>query len=273
MKNTKFIFVVLVIIILAGVIFFLQNRSPALPLVFFGTQTISLSVGLWLVLSAIAGLVSSLILQLLLGVYPRPNSRSRDWDEPDDPDEPDDRPDSPQPPDTTYRVANPNRYQSEESSSYNTSERASYGVSNPKVSQYDDNDQEDWESPLQGEDWNQIDEEWDIEQPPRPSNPPSRNDDDEDETLYSPPETPRNIHERPQTPEKTSDQQGSVYSYRYRETEEEFDDAENDTNEDDDEDRPSSTQVYEANYRVIRPPLWNLPDEEEELEDDDSEQY
>lgn len=264
MKNTKFIFAVLGIIILAGGIFFLQNRSPDLPLVFFGTQTISLPVGLWLILSAIAGILASTILQLLLGVYPPPNGKSNDWDDPD----------SPEPPDTTYRVPNPNRYQSEENSSYNTSERASYTVSNPKASPYDKNDEEDWESPLQGEDWNQIDEEWDIEKPPRRENPPSQNrSEDEEETLYSPPETPRNIYERPQTPEKTSNQQGSVYSYRYREAEEDYEEREDDrNNEDDDEDRPSSPQVYEANYRVIRPPLWNLPDEEEDLEEDDSEQ-
>ncbi len=265
MKNTKLIFAVLGIIILAGVIFFFQNRSADLTLVFFGTETVSLPVGLWLILSAIAGILASTILQLLLGVYPRPNGNSDDWDEPD----------SPNPPDTTYRVANPNRYQSEENSSYNTSERASYKVSNPQSSPYDKNDNEDWDSPLQGEDWNQIDEEWDIEQPPRRENPPSpnRNNDDEDETLYSPPETPRNIYERPQTPEKTSNQQSSVYSYRYRQAEKDDEDQEDDrNNEDEDEDRPSSTQVYEANYRVIRPPLWKLPDEEEDLEDDDSEQ-
>lgn len=255
MKNTKFIFAVLVLIIVAGGIFFFQNRSPALSLVFFGTETVSLPVGLWLVLSAIAGILASTILQFLLGVYPRPKSRSRDWDDSDD---------EPDPPDTTYRVPNPNRYQSEESSSYNTSERASYTVSNPKASPYDENEPEDWDSPLQGEDWNQIDEEWDIEQPPRPQTPPSPNQNDDDETFYSPPEAPRNIYERPQTPEKTSTQEGSAYSYRYRETEEEFDELEND----EDENRSSSSQVYEANYRVIRPPLWNLPDEEE----DDSEQ-
>ncbi|MFP4133782.1 MAG: hypothetical protein ACLFQP_05270 [Halothece sp.] len=258
MKNTKFIFVVLGIIILTGVIFFLQNRSPVLPLVFFGTETISFPVGLWLILSAIAGILASTILQLLLGVYPRPNGKSNDWDEPN----------SPNSPDTTYRVPNPNRYQSKDSSSYNTSERASYTVSNPKASPYDKNDDQDWESSLQGEDWNEVDEEWDIEKPPRRENPPSPNrNDDEDETLYSPPETPRNIYERPQTPEKTSNQQGSVYSYRYRKVEEDLDEQEDDrNNEDEDEDRPSSTQVYEANYRVIRPPLWNLPDEEDDSE-------
>lgn len=274
MKNSKLILVILGVMILGGGIFFLQNTSPVLSLVFFGTQTVSLPVGLWLVLSAIAGLLSSLILQLLLGVYPPPKSRSRNWDYPDDPD---DEPDSPNPPDTTYRVANPNRYQSEENSSYNTSERASYGVSNPKAFQYDKNDDDDWELPLTGEDWNQIDEEWDIEQPPRRPNPPppSNNDEDEDETLYSPPDTTRNIDERPQTPKETSPQEGSVYSYRYRETDEEFDDSENDKNDDDNDytDEPRSSQVYEANYRVIRPPLWNLPDEEEEdLEEDDKEQ-
>lgn len=97
-------FVLLVMGAIAIVI--VQNSTPALPLVVFGSSTVALPVGLWLLLGIGAGLITSVLMQGLLAqrsmrpqVAPRyrepqerelPRQRPRrpktDWDEVRDPD-------------------------------------------------------------------------------------------------------------------------------------------------------------------------------------------
>ncbi|MGB3692601.1 MAG: hypothetical protein WA865_05510 [Spirulinaceae cyanobacterium] len=56
---------VLLVVFGGGTIFLLQNFSPALPLVFFGSKTLTLPVGLWLLLFLLAGALTGIVLQLI----------------------------------------------------------------------------------------------------------------------------------------------------------------------------------------------------------------
>lgn len=243
MKNAKVKLTIWVIILVAGLIFFFQNRSPLIALVILGSKTIALPVGVWLILSAIAGVLTSIFLQFLLGVFvPRPR-RSREWNEEEEGDfefpemEANQRESF-----TSQNVSN-----QEKTAQSERSEGVNYTVRNA----FED---EDWEFPPQREDWNEIDEDWNIEEPPRQK-------------------PPGNFYDR----EK---EQTSVYSYRYRgdpnpdlaandssyEPEEINSDRYN--QQEDEEEEANSPQIYEANYRVIRPPLWNLPEDETEEDDE-----
>lgn len=254
MKNVKIKLTVWVIIILAGIIFYLQNRSPEVSLVIFGSETIALSVSLWLIIGAIAGFITSIVLQLLLGVYSRQRRRSRQWeDEADDEDQEDGDFEFPEATETTNE-----RFAS--STRFNATKEAN---SVPNSRQKEDlPEEEDWESPPKREDWDDLDDEWNIEEPPK-------------REINPPPPSNENFYEVQNRPEKTS-QQGSVYSYRYRQASSQSDNSErieeeeeeNDNNDDDDETN-QSPKVYEANYRVIRPPLWNLPDAEEDWDEEE----
>lgn len=242
MRNAKvkLTITILGIIGVAGLIFFLQNSSPVITLTIFGSQTIALPVAGWLIFSTIAGLITSIILQFLLGLYSRPRKRVREWEDTEG--------------DFEFPEAEENR--KEKVTSRLDQEKATSQRKSQKTRDTSyrtpgfQEAEEDWESPPRREDWNELDEEWNIEEPPRQEiNDPTDNTEDE---FYE--------VERPL--EKTS-QQGSVYSYRYRKASRESDNEE-ENNYNDDE---SSPPIYEANYRVIRPPLWNLPEEEEDDDD------
>jgi hypothetical protein len=251
MKNAKVKLTIWVIILVAGLIFFLQNRSPLIALVILGSKTIALPVGAWLILSAIAGVLTSIVLQFLLGVFvPRPR-RPREWDDEGDfefPEMETDRSEN----FTAQNVSNP-----EKTAQSERSEQVNYTVG-------DASEEEDWESPPFREDWNEIDDDWNIEEPPRPKNNPSR-DYDFDESEK----------EREQRLEESS-----VYSYRYRgdpnpnatgnQPSFEPEDVRSDryNQQEDEEEESNSPPVYEANYRVIRPPLWNLPEDENEQDNE-----
>lgn len=54
------------LVIFGGIaVFVLQNLSPVLPLVFFGSQTLFLPVGLWLLFFLLAGGITGFILQFI----------------------------------------------------------------------------------------------------------------------------------------------------------------------------------------------------------------
>lgn len=249
MKNVKIKLTVWGIIILAGIIFYWQNRSPEVALVIFGSETIALSVSLWLITGAIAGLITSILLQLLLGVYSPKRRRSRQWDDDDEEDSDFEFPEEAE--STNERFASSNR-----------SDRDREGNSSPNPPP-EESLTEDWQSPPQREDWNDVDDDWNIEEPPRRDINPS-------------PQRSNNFgnsYEVQNAPEKRS-QQGSVYSYRYREasrrsnSSENIEEDENDNNNDEEE-ANQSPKVYEANYRVIRPPLWNLPDADDNWDEEE----
>jgi len=248
MKNAKVKLTIWVIILVAGLIFFLQNRSPLIALVILGSKTIALPVGVWLILSAIVGVITSLVLQFLLGVFIPRSRRPREWDEEGDFEFPEMEADQ--------RESFENVSDSEKTTQSERPEGVNYTVRNAS-------EEEDWESPREREDWNEIDEDWNIEEPPRPNNNPPR--DNEFDDLEN---------DREQRFE-----QSSVYSYRYRgnpnpdsavnQPSFEREDVRSDryNQQEDEEEESNSPPIYEANYRVIRPPLWNLP--EDETEDDD----
>ncbi|MDR9402329.1 MAG: hypothetical protein RI580_02710 [Halothece sp. Uz-M2-17] len=251
MKNAQIKLTIGVIILVAGLIFFLQNRSPVIPIIIFGSQTIALPVGIWLILSAIAGLIISVLLQFLLGVFTPKARRPREWDDDEDfqfPEVEEDQREN----FTAQNVSN-QQPQSE------PSDRINYTVGSTF-------DEEDWESPPQREDWNQIDDDWNIEEPPRQNNNPvSNSEDDFYETEV----------EREQRLE-----QSSVYSYRYRgdpnrdsrSNQESFQEeaflSDSYNQQEDETEVSNSPKIYEANYRVIRPPLWNLPPDDSEEDDE-----
>jgi hypothetical protein len=87
MRDRRFAPIFILLLVGLGIVFFLQNSTPTLPLVFFGMEWPSLPLAAWLVLGAIAGFVTSLALGGLWRRSQR-NLRSqatrfaeRDWEE------------------------------------------------------------------------------------------------------------------------------------------------------------------------------------------------
>lgn len=246
MKNVNLKLTVWGMILLAGVIFFAQNSSPVVSLVILGTETIALPVAVWLILSVILGLVASIIIQFLFAISVRPRRRSQEWDDTEEEFDFSEKEE-----DRRERFTSQNRFNQEQT----VAENAPESVSDQRSSRSFD-DEEDWESPPRREDWNDLDDDWNIEEPPSDYRNPPRNLNQE-------------FYEVQKQPQKTS-QQGSVYSYRYREANRNSDDDEDDYDQEKEETSPG---IYDANYRVIRPPLWNLSHNQEtgNEEDDDDE--
>ncbi|NBD18805.1 MAG: hypothetical protein GVY04_22535 [Cyanobacteria bacterium] len=265
MKNAKIKLTIWAIILVAGLIFFLQNRSPLIAIIIFGSKTVALPVGIWLILSAIAGLIASIFLQFLLGVFVPKARRPREWDDDEDSDFEFPKVEEEQPENFTAK----NTSNQQKTAQSEQTERINYTVG----SAFDqEEEEEDWESPPQREDWNDIDDDWNIEEPPRQKKNPVTNNNDYDFDDRDDLEKER----------EQRVQQSSVSSYRYRgdpnpersSQQESF--AEEDVSSDrynqqeDGEEKPNSPTIYEANYRVIRPPLWNLPQDENEEDDEEN---
>ncbi|MFW6264224.1 MAG: LapA family protein, partial [Cyanobacteriota bacterium] len=73
--------IAILLFLLGGLLIFLaQNWSPILPLIIFGNQTPALPIAVWILLFAVAGVFTSLLLQLLnrlaRGATPRQVERS-----------------------------------------------------------------------------------------------------------------------------------------------------------------------------------------------------
>jgi uncharacterized integral membrane protein len=264
MKNAKIKLTIWAIILVAGLIFFLQNRSPLIAIIIFGSKTVALPVGLWLILSAIAGLIASIFLQFLLGVFAPKARRPREGD--DDEEEGDfEFPEVEEEQTENFTAKNTSNQQ--KTAQYEQSEQINYTVGSSF-----DQAEEDWESPPQREGWNDIDDEWNIEEPPRQKNNPVMDNSDYDFDDRD---------DREQEREQRV-QQSSVSSYRYRgdpnpeyrsqqETFSEEDVISDQYNQqEDEEEKRKSPTIYEANYRVIRPPLWNLPQDENEEDDEEN---
>jgi hypothetical protein len=251
---------VLLLLFGSGFVFFLQNKQP-ITLFFLGNNakvallTLTFPLGLWVILFIVAGIIASLILQSLNAIA-RPNippAPSRPRSRPNPP------PRSPEPPrtptpETKTRIQTPT------------------------------NPQWEWENPIpEVDDW-EDDEPQPLEQPvdiPRRPEPvdiprrvtidiPSQRPTDSPTPTRPPkdavkPSEPRSRlrdedlkrFEVAQEP-KTTSQQGTIYSQTYREPRP--------------AEKPSSNpstpnQVYDANYRVINPPL--RPVEPSNIEEDD----
>lgn len=194
-------------------IFILQNLSAqlALPLVFFGSSTFVLPVIVWMVLFAIAGLLTSIFVQLLHNFSPGQQRQTRE------------------------------QYQAQPFASRVSQQEQPRQVKRSPDEPNDTAQRLDWEVP-NSPDWEPQDRnrqarddnnrDWNIEQAPQePTNP----------SINLKKEAPDYEVRKKNTRVSRSD---STYSYGYDEPK--------------DSGVGKTEQVYDANYRVIRPP-YNPP--------------
>lgn len=217
----------LIFVLAVLAIFLVQNGSPALPLILFGTQTIALPAALWLLVAILAGVATSLVLQLLSswrGRFARAKKEIYN---------------SPKPPPATRKKPEPP----------------------PRREDWENDSPRDWEIPPkppivetdEEDDWNieQLPQEETRLQPEADEFEEFDNSSDRSRETDTEVDAPRVEVRR--TPE-SSQKSGTFYSYRYREATPK--DKERLVNNEDE-------TVYDANYRVIRPPLWDMPPEPE----------
>ncbi len=128
----------------------------------------------------------------------------------------------------------------------------------------------DWETPPPPEwenssDTEQEDDEWDIEEPPEENTIPRNSTNFEDT---------RSEFEKQQPP-KTVSQEGTVYSYTYRELSDRVA-SESPENSPQSEKKPPSTQpngdVYDAQYRIITPPYQPSQESDEDRDNEEDEE-
>ncbi|MBZ8181970.1 LapA family protein [Oscillatoria salina] len=171
---------VLTLLILGGIIvFLLQNWSPVLPLVFFGTQTVALPLAVWILLFAIAGILTSACLQVL-------NYRPRYKN------------------DAGFREIKSEEPPSPRSPRRETTVSGSRGAEPNSMPPPSPPPQTNTDS-----DWIDDNDDWDLEEPPaQPTNPTSFKTSQADARFYEVKRQPQNISRT-----------GSVYSYSYRDKE------------------------------------------------------
>lgn len=177
---------IIIILLVCLVLFVLQNQQ-SIPLVFFGTKTTSLPVGLWVLSFAGAGLLTSLFIQLLSQPGQKTPTSRQEFN----------------PPPTSRRTMREDfQEQEEQPPSYKQIPQTPlYNVSE---------NTQDWEN-------EQDSEEWDIETPPAQPNPTPEYIEEKIEEIDQKISAVDAPHvEMQQTPKSTT-RQGSVYSYTYRE--------------------------------------------------------
>ncbi|MEC4983107.1 MAG: hypothetical protein SAJ37_11525 [Oscillatoria sp. PMC 1068.18] len=182
------IWLVLTLLIFGGItVFLLQNWSPVLPLIFFGTQTVALPLAVWMLLFAIAGILTSFCLRIL-NYRPRASNsdgfRETEWEQPP-------QPRSPERETTVSGARGAERI---------FRDRPPNSIPPPSSTTQTPNDS----------DWiDDADDDWDLEKPPaQPTNPTTFKSSQADARFYEVQRKPENISRT-----------GSVYSYSYRDTE------------------------------------------------------
>lgn len=224
---------ILALMVISAGIMLLQNQQ-SITLYFLGTDaetalfSLGLPLGLWILIFTIAGIISSLFIQLFTR-----SSRLLSFKKPINP-----SPRLPDPPETPYQRPE------------------------PKQSDWERSSPPEWEkSPQDKED----DDEWEIEEPPIEKTIPRR-----------PPQGENTRSEfEIQQPPKTASQEGTVYSYTYREL---SDRVSSDPSQSPPklEKKPQSSSsqtrgdVYDAQYRIITPPY--QPSQESNDEDGENEE-
>lgn len=245
--------VALIVLILGGLaLFVLQNLSPALALVILGSRTAALPLAVWILLAIFAGFLTSIALQILNYLQRRLAQRQTVAQIPRSP---------------TSRFSQAREMP--KAASRSDSGEARKSPSQPRPEREPSGRDyaatvSDWEA-SRPPDWNQEDDEWQIEQPPTTETP-----------IQDFPSQAGTYEVKKEA--ESSDRSGSVYSYRYREAKPKQPKPQEPKPETPPS-QPTGEQVYDANYRVIRPPLWempNPPDEDEEdwgfdFDDDDEE--
>ena len=255
----------------SGFVFFLQNKQP-ITLFFLGNNakvallTLTFPLGLWVILFIVAGIIVSLILQSLNAIA-RPNlppapSRSRPTPPPRSPEPP-----RTPPPETKTRIQTPTNPQWEWENPI------------PEVDDWEDDEPRPVEMPQP----EAVEQPVDIPRRPEPvdiprrvtinipSQPPTATRPPKDAVKPSEPQ-PRlrdedlKRFEVAQEP-KTTSQEGTIYSQTYREPRDAASRLRDRTAEKPSSKPSTANQVYDANYRVINPPL--RPVEPSNVEEDD----
>ncbi len=218
----------LILLVTVGIIC-VQNWSPALALVFLGSHTIELPLGMLILIAVIAGVVTFFLLASLFKLSNYLNNSER----------------SPFIPQTKEPINNNpnsswrNPWENTQNSSANYSAHSQNTSDNPSATNpppksqpsttiQDDEDDDDFESDLETEE---------VEE-----NPPIKSHNVEEASSN---------YETKQEP-KSSSWSGSVYSYSYREPK--------------NSGAGQTESVYDADYRVITPPTQPLTDNDNDWE-------
>jgi hypothetical protein len=242
---------IIILTIIGGLILFAwQNLSPSLALVFFGWQSSTLPLSVWILMAIAAGFFTAILISSLFQLsqsLAEPEVRSSSS-----------RP-SPSTPPPQYQR---NFEEEEAAAEFDEPNYSQWQVNSPPVTEPVEPKSsqsrilaEDWETDVQP-----LNPSWSGAQQPTTSAPGGFNlekedvdasEREEDEENWIDGEPPN--YEREQTP-KTESWSGSVYSYGYRDT------AESGVGQ--------SESVYDADYRVIvPPPSTQIQSDEEEDED------
>lgn len=258
---------ILLSILSVSILFALQNWSPSLPLVFFGTTTQALPLGVWIAIAIAAGAMTTILTAGLLQIAPALTSRAKSVRHPTthNPATPPYRNASPPPyesgstPSTSSQPQDRSTYQSEPNRPiYPESSR----IETPTRWQTDLTDSEfDWQEepePIDDEfDW----EDWEEE--PEPVDNRASWQDWEERTKPSESFSQNQQSKRSVTSDavqkfpKPNTSSSSAYSYSYQNPK--------------DSHVGKNESVYDAEYRVIIPPYRPLDsnEEDEEFEEDD----
>ncbi len=253
----------------SGFLFFLQNKQP-ITLFFLGNNakvallTLTFPLGLWVILFIVAGIITSLILQSFNAIA-RPNispapsrPRSRPTPPPRSPELP--RPPTPEP---KTRIQTPTNPQWEWENPI------------PEVDDWEDDEPQ----PVETRSPEPVEQPVDIPRRPEPVDIPRGVTID----IPSPSRPPRDVV-KPSEPQshlrdedlkrfevaqepKTTSHEGTIYSQTYREPRTNPGIPRDPRIEKSSSKQSNSNQVYDANYRVINPPL--RPVESSNVEEDD----
>ena len=270
---------VLLLLFGSGFVFFLQNKQP-ITLFFLGNNakvallTLTFPLGLWVILFIVAGIITALILQSLNAIArpslspAPPRARSRPTPPPRSPEPP--RPPSPE---TKTRIQTPTNPQWEWENPI------------PEVDDWEDDEPQTVETRSP----EPVEQPVDIPRRPEPVDIPRRvivdmpsQGSTEGFTATRPPrDTVKPSEPQPRLRDedlkrfevvqepKTTSQEGTIYSQTYRETRSNPAISRDNTTEKNSSKPSSPNQVYDANYRVINPPLRRVEPSNVEEDDED----
>lgn len=240
----------LISILGGGMLLLAQNWSPVLPLVILGSQVAVLPLALWILVFVVAGILTSAILQFLnylAGRFtrgsvrtppPPPSPRSRYSETP-----------STRPP-KARRSSKQGRIEEEPvkrifkeewefGQEWDFEDASTVATPTPDVQEWGKKDEPE-------------DEDWNIEKPPvQPTQPTFKRSLDRSETIKR-----ESVNFEVRQEPKNVSQSGSVYTQQYREA------------KSSESGLDKKEQVYDANYRVITPPVRQPPPETTEEEED-----
>ncbi|MEM6752998.1 MAG: LapA family protein [Cyanobacteria bacterium P01_C01_bin.38] len=233
---------ILLVAVLGGLMLLLaQNWSPAIPLVFLGSRTQPLSLAVWMLLSTAAGALTSLLISSLVQLSSRGNRQQ------------------PQP---SYKPSDSPRFNKRTPKEKPPQEKefkqriSTPPPASPQPSNVEDTYDDDWDLDRNvNDDWDSQEREYFEEKEYIPNNPRSNYTKIQDDRDYE------------EFPESVNDYDSAAGDYTY------------DKSDLKDDSRDEKTEsVYDADYRVIVPPISepttpktseNLDNTEKDKDDDD----